>query len=653
MGDPLSVLGAGVGLTSLIIQVVDECVKGYTYYVNASNMPEQYHHLQLRAQMEQQRFLNFATVAGLLYADGDLSATLKVNRSILLAVLAEIRSVFETHAAANGRYIKFSSPNEINWDDQSEPELDAMALLSLPSASSETAAVAESQAGLMKQSAFGLSKLGKGITQARKNLRKIVIEPKRLVWATVDKDRFEQMIARLAELNSFLTGLLDGANLDAIQEATSASYYEILQLKNDIKSLQELVQAFSPDAKGTNAAKSPEEHVLSRAVLDESLRDERERKYLKRLAELKIQYTEIGQMSENVKKSSSYIESIDTKLDLKSFTFQGSLRDLIQHDRRTYATLKGNLVWIEWKTSTSAYGMPLPRSAEIEMRLRLLTELLCFEKPSGFRAPLCHGYVEALDENDEAKFGIVFGIQDAEAQSSRIYTLYELLQAVPKPSLTARVSLARALAESIHNFHAINWLHKGIRSENISIVKSNEARPDLSSPYISGFELSRPKTMVEMTEKPVFDPLHDLYRHPAAQSSCPHQQYQKSYDMYSLGIVLIEIANWKRIENIMDLGDVKNLGPPVLQSTRHRLLGELDAQAGKRLAGSGSCLEAIGSELGEAYQHMVEICLRSDEMEEPAFSNESKGSIAIRLQRVVESRLVKKLRQLESALRKD
>ena len=29
MADPLSILGAAVGVTSLIMQVTDECVKGY------------------------------------------------------------------------------------------------------------------------------------------------------------------------------------------------------------------------------------------------------------------------------------------------------------------------------------------------------------------------------------------------------------------------------------------------------------------------------------------------------------------------------------------------------------------------------------------------------------------------------------------------
>ncbi|RLL96548.1 hypothetical protein CFD26_104892 [Aspergillus turcosus] len=646
MVDPLSILGAGVGVTSLILQVVDECVKGYRYYVHAANMPEQCQHLQLRVQMEQQRFLNFATVAGLLSADGELSATLKVNRAILIAVLAEVRSVFEKYAATNGRYVDLSSSREVNWEDQSEPGFDdAMELLRFPPS-------------LKKQSTFPFLKPEKnrGAQGRRGNLRKIVMEPKRLVWAIFDKDRFEEMIARLAELNSFLTGLLDGSKLDAIQEATSASYYEILQMKNDIKSLQDLVRAFGPELHIASDAKSPE-HAQSRAMVDEGLQDERVRRYLCRLAELKIEYTKIGQMSENVKNSSSYIQSINTKLDLESFIFSGALRDLIRQNGRTSASWKGKHAWIEWKQSPSAYGVPLPRSAEIEMRLRLLTELLCFEKPSGFRAPTCHGYVEVEDENDEPTFGLVFGIQDdALSHSFSIYTLYELFHEMPKPSLTARVSLARALAESIYHFHAINWLHKGVRSESILIAKPEGGQSDLSNPYISGFDLSRPKIMDNMTEKPAFDPLRDLYRYPAAQSSCPDQQYQKSYDLYSLGIVMMEIAHWKRLEDILELGSPQDLRPPALQGIRRRLLGDLDAPGEDQQYGSSlksTYLENLSAEVGEAYQHMVEICLRSDEIELPIVGNESRGTIGIRLQRLMDSVVIKKLRQLEMALGSD
>ena len=48
--------------------------------------------------MEQQRFLNFGLEAGVLYTDGVLCETLRINRSLLLAVLAEIKTLFEHYA---------------------------------------------------------------------------------------------------------------------------------------------------------------------------------------------------------------------------------------------------------------------------------------------------------------------------------------------------------------------------------------------------------------------------------------------------------------------------------------------------------------------------------------------------------------------------
>ena len=101
---------------------------------------------------------------------------------------------------------------------------------------------------------------------------------------------------------------------------------------------------------------------------------------------------------------------------------------------------------------------------------------------------------------------------------------------------------------------------------------------------MSGSELSRPKGMAEMTEKPVFVifvvPIHvDMDGQLKVKSS---------------------------IRNMMDLGHVDRLGPPLqgIVSSESRMLklesGEQEAE---------SCLEAIGSELGEAYPHMVEVAL--------------------------------------------
>lgn len=95
MVDPLSVLGAAVGVTSLIIQITDECIKGlpdpnlrsrcsrpvgFKFYSEATNMPKTYRYLRGRSQIEQQRFLNFALEASIWFADGVICADLQVNR---------------------------------------------------------------------------------------------------------------------------------------------------------------------------------------------------------------------------------------------------------------------------------------------------------------------------------------------------------------------------------------------------------------------------------------------------------------------------------------------------------------------------------------------------------------------------------------------
>ena len=46
----------------------------------------------MRLQIEQQRFLNFGLEAGILFEDRVICGTLQANRSLLLAVLAEIKT---------------------------------------------------------------------------------------------------------------------------------------------------------------------------------------------------------------------------------------------------------------------------------------------------------------------------------------------------------------------------------------------------------------------------------------------------------------------------------------------------------------------------------------------------------------------------------
>lgn len=216
--DPLSVLGAAIGVTSLIIQLTDESIKGYKLYHEAADLPQTHRYLLVRLHIEQQRFLNFAFEAGLLNDDGVVCSTLQVNRSLLLAILAEIKLLFESFAAANGKYEKEAACGPVNWADHSYPELDLMSVLCIAT-SDHTQPEREKVASKRAEAARRLLGLGKSVAQTAKNLRTIVVEPKRLVWAAVDKDAFEQLISKLDGLNTFLISLLDSSQLQRLQDS--------------------------------------------------------------------------------------------------------------------------------------------------------------------------------------------------------------------------------------------------------------------------------------------------------------------------------------------------------------------------------------------------------------------------------------------------
>jgi hypothetical protein len=612
-------------------------MKDYKIYHDAADMPNEYRYLRVRLQMEQQRFVNFGFEAGLLQSEGQICSTLQLNRSLLIAVLAEIKILMDNYATKNGKYIEITDQNEVDWKDTEEPDSDLLSALSLQPAESEKES-SSSTPSEKKSRLAGLRRFGK-------NLRTIATEPRRLVWASMDKKGFEDLIKRISDLNSFLITLLDGSQIKRIDEATAASYQEILQLRNDINSLHGLVQALSHGSTPLSRATTLTGDFLSQAVSDENIAEEKKRDYLRRLAELKIQYSQMEQANGKFGSSPATLPGINTQLNLTLFRESDTIGDKAGLNQRTITTYNGKSVWIEWKDYRSKMAS---RSfiSQIETRIRLLTELLCYEKPEGFLAPPCLGYVKVVTEEDETRFGIVFEKSKTIDGTPQLVTLRQLLlrQTGVKPSLSARISLCAMLAESVHSFHAVNWLHKGIRSDNVVFLGADSV-PDLSKPLISGFELSRPGILAEMTEKPNFNPEQDIYRHPNAQSRNTDGTYRKAYDLYSLGIILVEIANWKPIEVIVGFEDLAHTKPPVLGELQRRLLGASSSDS--------TYMEQVGANLGDGYREIVQICLEADEIEKRTYSGESEGSISVRLQRVMDEKILKRLRKMEDALAKD
>jgi hypothetical protein len=176
-------------------------------------------------------------------------------------------------------------------------------------------------------------------------------------------------------------------------------------------------------------------------------------------------------------------------------------------------------------------------------------------------------------------------------------TLAQLIEDPTKrtPDLDIRFTLAHTLAIALWSLHSLDWLHKSFCSLNIlffgSPTPNGPEHHDLRSPYVVGFESSRPEGLTEMTADPRMSDGVDLYRHPDSLGVW-RASYRKSFDVYSLGLVLLEIGLWKRISVIHK------------PKYSHSIFREKVIQG---------LVPALGSKTGSKFRNVVERCLKYDE----------------------------------------
>ncbi|KAK0930908.1 hypothetical protein LTR29_016593 [Friedmanniomyces endolithicus] len=158
------------------------------------------------------------------------------------------------------------------------------------------------------------------------------------------------------------------------------------------------------------------------------------------------------------------------------------------------------------------------------------------------------------------------------------------------------------LASSVLYLHTVGWLHKAVHSANV-IFSMNDENLSIESPYLSGFEYSRPDS--GETTKSGFDPRWDIYRWPTIQADVPRvSRSRKTYDIYSLGLLLLEIAHWQPLHILMSL---KRWPEPSAQDARIRawLLEEEGSPPFK----SSNPLTGLRRSVGDKYYFATRRCL--------------------------------------------
>ena len=430
--------------------------------------------------------------------------------------------------------------------------------------------------------------------------------PKRLKWVTFYKDKYERLINQLRELNDVLVDLVDSDARVAIGRSTKETNTTMLHLHSKIGELLQLVKALSPNT--VRGSPMPLEAGLQQSgSLDTEQRHE-----LAVLAYFKAVNTSIHDdtlqgLESTVFKSTQFRELKLSNSEFHLLPAPDHENDRCEAEYQPPGSIK-HRVWIEWREYDPIIPIDDDGSTSHSSRVEKLVALLSDpQKPDFLRVPRCMGYFNDPKNRDEGRrrgrLGFVFELPNTTAGIP--LSLRHLLKARTKPLLTERIALAKAVCNCLMSLHSVNWLHKGLRSHNIVFFGDTDSKINYSSPFLSGFGYARPAFRADLTELPSQNPEHDMYRHPHMHGLGPwegRQGFKRTFDIYSLGVVLVEIATWLSIDEVLGLGDPKKLDDSTLAGIQRRLLDErihmktIGASAGCRFRDATlSCLKGAAA----------------------------------------------------------
>ncbi|KAL8730145.1 MAG: hypothetical protein Q9166_004228 [cf. Caloplaca sp. 2 TL-2023] len=163
------------------------------------------------------------------------------------------------------------------------------------------------------------------------------------------------------------------------------------------------------------------------------------------------------------------------------------------------------------------------------------------------------------------------------------------------PSLEDRFRLAFNLTSSLLHLHSKGLLHRNINSRNVIFFtnddteNSNDIKPwkegIIRNPFLTSFDQCSEDVYGEI-EEPF---ISNIYRHPQSDRG-QRSLFKPTYDIYSLGLLLLEIGLWMPISKLWKT-----------RYTRANLKSRLQTVYTRKLA--GKC--------GTNYMKVVEFCLKA------------------------------------------
>lgn len=485
--------GTALATVSLSFQLFAGCVQGFVLLNDARYLAKDASVERTKLMIQEFRLIEWARAAKLGTPEQDVSPA-GFNKQLAALILVQLEQLLSSTDTLRRRYklelvpVPDNSIDMTNKDSSSSPPVRDFV-------SRETRTAILDQVGRVDVA----NKL-----------------PKRLRWAAVDKNKYAQLVADVTGLIDSLWSLLDIPQRIQTSRAVVQMLQLAIQTSQEIGGLRDLqlsLQASQTDTDMMNGLAASAGLKASHVSLSEAHPDDNAEVQPPKLLKIPLNPFQL-----------TGIRMISSTVGLSSY--QG--KAVVIEEKRVQPKMKGKL----------------------RSRVESLVQLLYQPPTTAFRTLACLGYTE-----EQAGFRMVFSIpvDDSKAVEQPLTLLSVLSKSNGRlPNVGTRLRLAVQICHTLLSFHTAGWLHKDMRSENILLMPQNPDQDNegLGQPYLCGFSFSREDSPSEISEQPSADIQRDIYRHAQALGE-PSESFERYMDAYSLGCVLVEIAEWAPLRKII------------------------------------------------------------------------------------------------------
>ncbi|EXJ85241.1 hypothetical protein A1O3_05916 [Capronia epimyces CBS 606.96] len=488
------------GLIGFSFQCLAGCIKGFQLISTALGVGKHAVYFRIALLLEEQRLLSWSRRSGL----SDEKADPRLPWTVIREALAELSELLCSVETLKKRY-KLTV----------EPAGNPAASQDL---SADSPPVDESLSFLMRDD---IRQERHRILDRAKTIRHDTSVLKQFWFAAVDKEKFQDLLQEIANIIDKLSELLRDRVQDELREALQLQQYQNVVLASKMDELRSMIEANS----------------------------------LRRLINLPENSAALLKFISLCRPSSPDAKELEGLLSQTMHSSHSSLQPIMPNrfkDREALGTgdsFKGTISYdgVKYFFETKKYDWPQSdeEKKKVQDAIVMLALLLNAPKHPSFHTLDCFG-IAAEEKNSQYLFLYRWPGQGSDSGKPR--TLLDYLSGSYKPSLSARVHLARELARSLFLFHTANWMHKSFSSRNVLFFPRSPAGRSLESPYIVGFAYSRPAEKDQPSLKLKHEFESGIYHHPEYLDEA--SVFHKAYDIYSLGLVLLEISKWRPLKDI-------------------------------------------------------------------------------------------------------